>query len=210
MAGDVDDRRGWGRGLRRIREGIAVAGVTPARVESNALVNACRRPDHARSDRRPAAAVPGLGGRPVRAEDRRGPDRAAVQTAGGPAGRPAGAAGRRAAGAGGSGPAGGAAADRPGPAGGRAAGAADRRGGGRPARPVAVILALATAFLALAAAFLAALPARGSPLPPSSAPLKEPPAGTPAPAGDLDARLLPWDTLRRLCLLAGLHPPADP
>lgn len=29
------------------------------------------------------------------------------------------------------------------------------------------------------------------------------------PGGDLDARLLPWDTLRRLCLLAGLHPPAD-
>lgn len=31
----------------------------------------------------------------------------------------------------------------------------------------------------------------------------------PIPAGNLDARLLPWDTLRRLCLLAGLQPPAD-
>ena len=30
-----------------------------------------------------------------------------------------------------------------------------------------------------------------------------------APAGDLDPRLLPWDTLRRLCLLAGQQPPAD-
>lgn len=29
------------------------------------------------------------------------------------------------------------------------------------------------------------------------------------PAGDLDARLLPWDSLRRLCLMAGLQPPAD-
>jgi hypothetical protein len=38
------------------------------------------------------------------------------------------------------------------------------------------------------------------------------PAGTAAtavPAGDLDPRLLPWDTLRRICLLAGLQPPSD-
>lgn len=34
-------------------------------------------------------------------------------------------------------------------------------------------------------------------------------SGAAAPAGDLDPRLLPWDTLRRLCLLAGLQPPAD-
>lgn len=36
-----------------------------------------------------------------------------------------------------------------------------------------------------------------------------PDTADPLPAGDLDARLLPWDTLRRLCLLAGLQPPAD-
>lgn len=53
-------------------------------------------------------------------------------------------------------------------------------------------------------------PALAAPAPrPGVAALGRPDAADPLPAGDLDARLLPWDTLRRLCLLAGLQPPAD-